>query len=91
MSLPRGYGSAEECPPDDMENEEIIEESDRKELTSLIKSNMRTEQERSLCYEIIKNMTPKQVEDFIEDMLYDKNALRVAKDFIKDNCPEIAE
>lgn len=76
---------------DDMSLEQVIDNADRKEIRRMIFEYMKPEDEKDLLIEMVKDLSPKQVENTIEDFLYDERALKIAREFIKDNCPEIAE
>lgn len=76
---------------DDASLEEVIDNADRKELTRMIFEYMKPEHEKALLLEMIELLTPKEIETTIEELLYDERNVAIAQDFIKDNCPEIAE
>ena len=71
--------------------DEVIDNSDRQEITRMIHDYMKTENGKKLLGAIIGSQAPKVIDELIEDLLHDERALTIAKDFIKDNCPEIAE
>lgn len=76
---------------DDMSLEQVIDNADRKELTLMIIEYMKPEHEKALLLEMIGHLTPKEIETTIEELLYDERNVAIAQDYIKDNCPEIAE
>jgi hypothetical protein len=71
--------------------DKVIDNSDRKEIVRMIFKYMKPEDEKKLLKEIVDHMTPKEADMAIEDYLYDDRNLAIAQDFIKDNCPDIAE
>jgi len=71
--------------------EQVIDNADRKELTRMIFEYMKPEHEKALLLEMIDCLTPKEIETTIEELLYDERNVAIAQDYIKDNCPEIAE
>lgn len=76
---------------DERSLEQVIDDADRKELTRMILQWMKPEHCKALLIEMIDQFTPTQIEAEIEECLYDWKCLSVAKEFIMDNCPEIAE
>lgn len=88
MEYPAGMTGAE---LDDASLEEVIENADRKELTRMIFEYMKPEHSKALLREMIDQLTLAQTESLIEELLYDWKCLSVAKEYITDNCPEIAE
>ena len=76
---------------DDASLDEVIDNADRKELTRMIFEYMETDLEKELLHEMIDAMSPSELEGAIEELLYDKRNVTIAQDYIKDNCPEIAE
>jgi len=71
--------------------DQVIDDSDRKEIVNMIFGYMTPQLEKELLKEIIDSLSVKEAETLIEDVLYQERALTIAKDFIKSNCPEIAE
>jgi hypothetical protein len=71
--------------------DQVIDDSDRKEIVRMIFEYMTPELEKELLKEIMDSLSPKEAETLIEDVLHEERALTIAKDFIKDNCPNIAE
>lgn len=87
---PAGVTGSEIDGPD-LSLDEVIDNADRKELTRMIFEFMKPEHEKALLKEMIDAMSPSELEGTIEELLFDKRNVTIAQDYIKDNCPEIAE